>query len=163
MNNNDVLRRVRYIFSFNDKKMMEIFTLAEMQVTREQVCNWLKKDVEEDFQKISDFQLATFLNGMINLKRGKKEGAQTKAENRINNNLIILKLKIALNLQAEAVLEVMSLAGFIISKHELSAFFRKADNKHYRECKSQILRNFLTGLQLKYRVEKVDKTKTAES
>jgi len=38
-----------------------------------------------------------------------------------------------------------------ISKHELSAFFRKPGHKHYRECKDQVFRNFLNGVQLKYR------------
>jgi uncharacterized protein YehS (DUF1456 family) len=62
-----------------------------------------------------------------------------------------MKLKIALNLKAEDVLGILELAEFRISKHELSAFFRKPGHKHYRECKDQILRNFLQGLQLKYR------------
>jgi uncharacterized protein YehS (DUF1456 family) len=62
-----------------------------------------------------------------------------------------MKLKIALNLQAEEVLIMLATAGFQMSKHELSAFFRKSTHKHYRECKDQILRNFLKGMQLKYR------------
>jgi uncharacterized protein YehS (DUF1456 family) len=45
----------------------------------------------------------------------------------------------------------MNLAKFSIGKHELSAFFRKPDHKNYRECKDQVLRNFLKGLELKYR------------
>jgi len=45
----------------------------------------------------------------------------------------------------------LALADLKISKHELSAFFRRPDHKHYRTCKDQILRNFLKGLQLKYR------------
>ena len=69
-----------------------------------------------------------------------------------------MKLKIALNLKAEDVLEIMELAGLSISKHELSAFFRKPDHKHYRQCKDQIMRNFLMGLQLKLRPkEEADK------
>ncbi|NOZ38536.1 MAG: DUF1456 family protein, partial [Gammaproteobacteria bacterium] len=59
--------------------------------------------------------------------------------------------KIALNLKDEDILEIMGLAGLSISKHELSAFFRRPDHKHYRECKDQILRNFLKGMRLKYR------------
>ena len=62
-----------------------------------------------------------------------------------------MKFKIALNLKAEDVLEIMDLAAFGISKHELSAFFRRPGHKHYRACKDQILRNFLKGVQLKYR------------
>ena len=62
-----------------------------------------------------------------------------------------MKLKIALNLKSEDVLEILQLAEFQLSKHELSAFFRKPGHKHYRDCKDQVLRNFLKGLQMKYR------------
>jgi uncharacterized protein YehS (DUF1456 family) len=153
MNNNDVLRRIRFTFNFGDSKMMSLFGLADKQVTREQISDWLKKDDDPAFQECSDTQLAIFLNGLINDKRGKKEGVQPKPEKHLTNNGIFMKLKIALNLKAEDVLEIMNLADFSMSKAELSAFFRKPGHKHYRECKDQILRNFLTGMQLKYRPE----------
>ncbi len=151
MTNNDILRRIRYTFDISDSKMIAIFALADHKVTREQTSNWLKKEEDEAYQVLSDIQLATFLNGFINDKRGKKEGPQHEPEKRLTNNIIFMKLKIALNLQAEDVLKIMAMAGFQMSKHELSAFFRKANHKHYRECKDQILRNFLKGMQLKYR------------
>ncbi|MCH8261669.1 MAG: DUF1456 family protein [Proteobacteria bacterium] len=151
MTNNDILRRLRYIFNFGDSKMIALFGLADHQVTRGQISNWLKKDDDPAYQECSDNQLAIFLNGLINDKRGKKEGAQPEPESHLTNNIIFMKLKIALNLRAEDVLKIMELAGFYMSKHELSAFFRKPGHKHYRECKDQILRNFLKGMQLKYR------------
>jgi uncharacterized protein YehS (DUF1456 family) len=94
---------------------------------------------------------ATFLNGLINQRRGRKDGPQPKPEKSMNNNMVFRKLKIAFDLQAEEILSILSLADINISKHELSAFFRRPDHKHYRVCKDQILRNFLTGLQIKYR------------
>jgi len=151
MTNNDILRRLRYIFDFGDSKMITVFGLADHQVTREQISNWLKKDDDPAYQECNDTLLAIFLNGLINDKRGKKEGAQPEPESHLTNNIIFMKLKIALNLRAEDVLEIVELAGFRMSKHELSAFFRKPGHKHYRECKDQILRNFLKGMQLKYR------------
>ena len=151
MNNNDILRRIRYVFDFGDSKMIAIFDKAGHEVTRGQVSDWLKKDDDPAYQECSDTQLAIFLNGLINDKRGKREGAQPEPEARLNNNIIFMKLKIALNLKAEDVLEILELAEFRLSKHELSAFFRKSGHKHYRECKDQILRNFLQGMQLKYR------------
>jgi uncharacterized protein YehS (DUF1456 family) len=151
MTNNDILRRIRYTFDFNDSKMIAIFGLADHQVTRGQISDWLKKDDDSAYQKCSDTQLAIFLNGLINDKRGKKEGPQPAPEQRLTNNIIFRKLKIALNLKAEDTLEIMTLADLRISKHELSAFFRKPGHKHYRECKDQILRKFLKGVQLKYR------------
>jgi len=88
---------------------------------------------------------------LINDKRGKKEGPQPEPEQRLTNNIVFRKLRIALNLKAEDILEIMDLANVSISKHELSAFFRRTDHKHFRECNDQILRNFLKGVQLKYR------------
>ncbi|OUS29044.1 hypothetical protein A9Q99_10565 [Gammaproteobacteria bacterium 45_16_T64] len=151
MTNNDILRRIRYTFNLNDRKVIAIFASADCEVTRKEISDWLKKDDDPTFTNCSDKQFATFLNGFINLKRGKKEGDQPVPESKLNNNIVFRKLKIALNLQAEDVLEIMVLEGLELSKHELSAFFRKPGHKHYRECKDQIMRNFLNGLQRKYR------------
>jgi len=149
--NNDILRRLRYTFDFSDSKMINLFGLGNLEVTRGQVSDWLKKEDNPGYKNCTDTQLAIFLNGLINDKRGKKEGPQPKPEKRITNNIIFRKLKIALDLKADDVLKIMALANLQISKHELSAFFRKLDHKHYRDCKDQILRNFLKGVQLKYR------------
>ena len=151
MTNNDVLRRLRYIFDFSDSKMIAVFGLADHPVTRAEVSDWLKKDNDPAHQKCSDALLAIFLNGLINDKRGRKEGPQPEPETRLNNNIVFMKLKIALNLKAEDVLQIMGLAKFPISKGELSSFSRRPGHKHYRECKDQILRNFLKGMQFKYR------------
>jgi uncharacterized protein YehS (DUF1456 family) len=131
--------------------MIAIFELADHKVSREQISGWLKKDDDPDYKALTDTQLAIFLNGLINHKRGKKDGPQPAPENSLNNNIIFRKLKIALNLKEEDTLAILELANLRISKHELSAFFRRADHKHYRACKDQVLRNFLKGLQLKYR------------
>jgi len=149
---NDCLRRVRYILDLDDKEVIALFAQAEQRVTRAQVIAWLKKDDDPDYRECSDMMFATFLNGLINQRRGRKDGPQPKPEQSMNNNLVLRKLKIAFNLQAEEILSILSLADLDISKHELSAFFRRPDHKHYRDCKDQILRNFLTGLQIKYRV-----------
>lgn len=151
MTNNDILRRIRYTFDLNDSAMIEVFALADFNTTEEQVVAWLKKEEDADFIKLNDVELAIFLNGFINLKRGKREGEQPQPEQKLNNNMVFQKLRIALNLKAEDILEIMKGSDFNLSKHELSAFFRKPENKHYRECKDQILRNFLMGVQTQLR------------
>lgn len=151
MNNNDILRRLRYTFDFNDTAMIALFGLGGETVTRAEVSDWLKKEDDPAFQTCNDKLFATFLNGIIKDMRGEKEGEQQAAETQLTNNMIFRKLRIALNLQADDVLKIMASVNYILSKHELSAFFRKIDHKHYRICKNQILRNFLNGLQLKYR------------
>ena len=153
MTNNDILRRLRYTFDFNDSKMVSLFGLAGLEVSQEQIIDWLRKEDDPEYQNCADTRLAIFLNGLIIDKRGKRDGPQPVPEKSINNNIIFMKLKIALNLKAEDVLEIMALADLRVSKHELSAFFRRPDHKHYRACKDQILRNFLNGVQIKYRGE----------
>jgi len=149
--NNDILRRLRYTFNFNDSKMIEIFKLADCEVTREQISNWLKKDDDEAYASCGDIQFSTFLNGLISDRRGKQDGPAQKPEAKLTNNIVLRKLKIAFDMKNEDVLAFLSSNGLFISKHELSAFFRRTDHKHYRPCKDQVLRNFLQGLQAKYR------------
>ncbi|MCF7821390.1 MAG: DUF1456 family protein [Mariprofundaceae bacterium] len=154
MTNNDILRRIRYAFDFDDSKMIVLFGAADLDVTREQVSAWLKKDDDPALVELGHSELATFLNGLINDKRGRREGLQPKPEKHLNNNIVFRKLRIALNLKDDEIIEIITLAGRRLGKAELSAFFRKPDHKHYRACLDQVLRNFLTGISLKQRADK---------
>ena len=137
--------------------MVELFALAEHTVTREKISQWLKKDNDSDFVACNDTELATFLNGFINDRRGKRSGPQIVPEKRINNNIILTKLKIALGLQAQDIISLLNDVDFRLSKPELSAFARKVDHKHYRECKDQVIRNLLNAIDNKYHVERTAK------
>jgi len=151
MSNNDILRSIRYTFDINDFLMIEIFGKAGVEVDRSTVANWLKKDDEEEFKPIYDKDLAAFLNGFIIIKRGKKEGKEIVNEKSLSNNQVLRKIKIALSLIDEDMLNMLKAAEFRLSKHELSAFFRNPSQSQYRDCKDQVLRNFLKGLQLTFR------------
>lgn len=153
MNLNDVLRRIRYTFDFDDQKMMEVFASGDLTVERVQVCAWLKSEEDPGFEPIADRQMAQFLNGLINDKRGRREGAQPVPEESLTNNMVLMKLRIALNLQSDDVQAILRETGLVFSKHELSALFRKPGHKHYRYCEDQLLRNFLKGLQQRLRAE----------
>lgn len=151
MHNNAILRSLRYTLNLSDTEMIALFGLAACQVTRSQVSDWLKADDDPAYQQCNDAQLAFFLNGLVLDRRGRKEGAQPRVEKRLSNNIIFRKLRIALDLKDDEILQIMSLAGLSMSKHELSAFFRRPGHKNFRFCKDQILRNFLRGLQVKFR------------
>jgi len=133
--------------------MIEIFKSGGLEVNREQVSAWLKRDDDEDFVGLYDKPLAHFLNGFINEKRGKKDGPQPAAEKTLINNTILRKIKIALNLKDTDMVDILDLADLSVSKHEINAFFRKPEQSQYRKCGDQFLRNFLLGLQLKHRPE----------
>jgi uncharacterized protein YehS (DUF1456 family) len=149
--NNDVLRRLRYAFEYNNNTMSDIMALGGQTPSREQMIGWLSKDDDSDVGVMSDVDLAQFLNGLIVHKRGRKEGPQPEPEQRLNNNIIFRKLKIALDFKDDDIMAMMALADFNLSKPELSAFFRRADHKHFRVCLDQVLRHFLKGIQLKFR------------
>ena len=153
MTNNDILQSICEIFDYNDSEIISIFSLADHEVTREQVSAWLKNNDDPEYQKCSETQLAIFLNGLINYKRGKKEGAQPELKKRLTNNAIFVKLKIALDLKADDIQAIMALTNISLSKHELSALFRKPGHKHYRFCDDEVLEEFLKGVRLKYRPE----------
>jgi len=147
LTNNDIFQLILTTFDLNEQTVIEIFALADFNATQEQVTTWLKTNGDPAFVKLSDTELAVFLNGFINLKRGKREGEQPIPEAHLNNNMIFQKLRIALNLKAEDILNIFEVSDIYFSKHEVSAFFRKPGNKHYKECRDDTLENFLHGIQ----------------
>jgi len=148
MINNDLLRRISTILNFTNEKILSVFELGQCSVTTEQLADIFKEKDEGDYKLLSDGELASFLNGLIIDKRGKKDGPAHQAEQVLTNNLIFNKLKIALALKADEVIATLELADLSLGKYELSAFFRNVNHKHYRECSDDILSTFLKGLKI---------------
>jgi len=76
MNNNDVLRRVRYALSLNDNKVLKIWDFGGHKIQREDIPTLFTKEDEEGYQETSDEMLNAFLDGLIVLKRGVKNNVQ---------------------------------------------------------------------------------------
>lgn len=99
--------------------------------------------------------LGHFLNGLIYHRRGKDENRPApEVEDRINNNIIFKKLRVAFELKDVDLLEIYQSVDFRVSKPELSAIFRNPEHKNYRECGDQLLRYLLKGLTLRLRGNK---------
>jgi uncharacterized protein YehS (DUF1456 family) len=175
VDNNDILIRVRYALDIKNKDMLEVFKLGGIELSKEELLLILTKskddyhddadnfdDVEanEENIKCDNIMLESFLNGFIIFKRGKQDPtpgqperpALTIKNNERVNNMLLKKLKIALALTSEDMLDILEKAGFIITRGELSALLRKEGHKNYKECGDQNARNFLKGLAIKYRV-----------
>jgi uncharacterized protein YehS (DUF1456 family) len=150
LTNNDIFRRLRYALDLHDPDLIEIFTLVGAPLERAVIIGLLKKEGDPECVECSDQTLISFLDGLIIKRRGKKEesDAQVKPVHLpLSNNLVLKKIRIALELQEGDLIAIMSKAGIEISRHELSALFRNRDNKNYKECGDQFLRNFLSGLK----------------
>lgn len=102
MLSNDILRSVRYILKANNNDLVRILALGNVEATAEQIAVWLRKEDEEGFQRCPDIVLSSFLNGLIYEKRGKDESAPAlEPERRINNNIVLKKLRIAFSLKTD--------------------------------------------------------------
>lgn len=152
MINNDVLRSVRYILALNDVKMAAIVKLDDFDVDAAAMKAYTVKEGEEGFEKCPDEVMAHFLNGLVFFKRGKDDKFPAPAlELPITNNLVLKKLRVAFELKDIDLHQIFTAVDFRISKPELSALFRKPDNKNYRPCGDQMLRYFLKGLAMRIR------------
>ena len=64
----------------------------------------------------------------------------------MSNNDILKKLRVALHLRNDQIVEILKLVDFKITTSELGAFFRADDHPNFKPLGDQILRNFLNGL-----------------
>lgn len=170
MDNNDLLIRLRYALDIKNNDMIKIFKLGGINVSKDEVIKILTRtsdsyyedyddfeDDEEDNIKCDNKMLDSFLDGFIIFKRGKQKDTLNKPKkltllsNNNVNNVFLKKLKIALTLTSDDVLEIFDVAGIDVSKSELTAIFRKEGHKNYKECGDKFARNFLKGLALKHR------------
>ncbi|HOX32489.1 MAG TPA: DUF1456 family protein [Spirochaetales bacterium] len=162
MDNNDVLRRLRYALNITDLKLIELFALAGREIGRPELEGLFKREEEAGFLPCPDELARLFLEGLVISRRGKREtpepgpGKQAapaagRKRSRLTNNEILKSLRVALELKDEDILAILRLAGVEIAKPELSALFRKPEHHNYRPCGDQFLRNFLAGLTARYR------------
>lgn len=152
MTNNAILRSIRYLLNVPDAKLAEIFALGGVDVPPELVTAFLMNETEEGYFGCDDRTMAHFLNGLVVYRRGKDETRPPPPmELPITNNIVLKKLRVAFELKDEDLHQILTAAGFTVTKPELSAFFRKAGHPHYRPCGDQFLRNFLKGLTFRVR------------
>jgi uncharacterized protein YehS (DUF1456 family) len=147
MLNNDVLRSIRYTLDASDGRIVQILADGGHTATIDEVRAYLRPEDSEGAVKMDDATMARFLDGLVISLRGKDDKHPAPPlEPRVTNNVVLKKLRVAFNLKEADLFAVFAAAECKISKPELSAFFRKADNPHYRPCNDQYLRYFLKGL-----------------
>lgn len=153
MDNNSILRRLRYALNASDDEMVKIFGLGGWTLTGAQVRALMAREDEAGAVECSDAVLSNYLDGLILHRRGpRKPGAPAPVSSApLTNNLVLKKLRIAMNLREQDMLRLLKAGGQPLSRGELTALFRNPKHKHYRPCGDQILRNFIKGLTLSNR------------
>lgn len=152
MANNDILRTIREALNLDDGATLQIFKAAGLEIGQSTIDAFSKTAEEDGYIPCSNPIMGFFLDGLIIRNRGQQEGSPLPAANplqELTNNAILKKLRIALDLKEEDLLGIFKLADIVISKHEVTALFRKQGNKHYKECTGQLLGGFIKGLGLR--------------
>ncbi len=152
--NNTVLRRLRYALKISEKALVGVFAKADFEIRPFLLRAYLHKEDHEGFVECPDEVIEAFLDGLIVDRRGKREpkpGEKPPPKEKLTNNVILRKIRIALELKESDMLEMMKMVKRPVSRSELSALFRKTTQRNFRPCGNQFLRYFLTGLTKRLR------------
>jgi uncharacterized protein YehS (DUF1456 family) len=151
---NDIFRRLRYALDASEDDIVRIYSHQGHTVKPAAVTALLKKEDKEGYVACTHIDMELFLDGLITERRGARDpNAPPRPPTRkpLTNNMVLKKLRIAMDFKETDMLAVLKLGGMEISSSELSALFRKESHRHHRECGDQMLRNFLNGLSAKLR------------
>lgn len=150
MTHNHIIKQVRDAFTLDEATLLEIFQLSDPEVTPEDVADILKDETEPGFVLCSDAGMELFLDGLITYKRGpSKTKRESKPAVEMSNNMILKKLRIALNLKDDDMLALFKSAGITLSKSELTPFFRQEGKPNYKRCSDKMLKGFLKAIALR--------------
>ena len=144
---NDILYKITRALSLDEESILKAYALEGLEMDPKHLQNLLVKRVDKDFELCSFEELGVFLDGLVMLKRGpspKKSNNDEVVE--LTNNLILKKLRIALELKEPETEIIFGLGDVTLSKQELKSLFRKEGHKNFKACPDELLIAFLDGL-----------------
>jgi len=144
---NEILFRIQKALNLSIKDMLEAYRLENYKMLEPHLKDILKRRQDKGFMLCSYEELGVFLDGLIVLKRGltskKKDNDETVE---LTNNLIVKKLRIALELKEFEIEIIFGLVDIKLTKQQLSSLFRKEGHKNFKPCSSELLMAFIEGL-----------------
>jgi len=143
---NKILQRIAKALYFNVNDIVHIYELEEFPKSKDEIRALLQDEHSKKFKEASYEDLGIFLDGLVSKKRGKLDKANEE-EQALSNNLILKKLRVALNLKSHEMVMIFALVDIEISPSQINAFFRKEGHKNYRPCSDKMLFDFLDGLE----------------
>lgn len=144
---NDILFKIKTALSLDNETIIKAYTLVEYEMSQERLTDILKKRQDKGYAEATYEELGLFLDGLILLKRGK--ASTTKDEDEVfelTNNLILKKLRVALELKEAELVILFALAEVTITKRQIGSLFRKEGGKNFKACSDELLLSFLEGL-----------------
>ena len=147
MTTNDILHRIQTALHLSPEEIIAIFALEAMPMEPTHLKAITAKAGSEGAEVCSYEELGTFLDALIHHKRGTiTNPPPANAEIVLDNNLILKKLRIALQLKDPEILIIFGLAERDMSISRIKDFFRNPAHSKYRLCSDAVLNDFLIGL-----------------
>lgn len=144
---NEILYRIQKALNLTKEEMLEAYKLESYNMKPAHLESLLKRRQDDDFKVATYEELGVFLDGLVSLKRGpspKKPHDDEAVE--LTNNLILKKLRIAMELKEPEIEIIFGLAEVELSKQQLASLFRKDGHKNFKACSDALLLAFLDGL-----------------
>ena len=154
---NEILYHIQKAINLSIEEMLAIYKLEADDMSEVHLDSLLKRRQEKGFMLCSYEELGIFLDGLVTFKRGpstKKSNDNEVVE--LTNNLILKKLRIALELKEAETEIIFGLADAELTKQQLASLFRKEGHKNFKECSDKLLMAFLEGLDEFYYVGDID-------
>ncbi len=147
MTNNYILTSIMNSLKLTKVDVLKSYKLVDKKIAQEDVDDILREASDEKFILLSDEGFELFLNGFIAYKRGPSDKKAKKQKIYFSNNIILKKLKIALDLKDEDIIEIFANDGLEITKSQLTAYFRRDGHINYRKCSDSLLKRFIKGCE----------------
>ena len=153
---NEILYRIQKALNLSMEDMLEAYKLEGYKMDGVHLDALLKRRQETGFELCSYEELGLFLDGLVTLKRGPSPKKDDNQVVELTNNLILKKLRIALELKEAETEIIFGLAEVELTKQQLASLFRKESHKNFKPCSGELLMSFLEGLDEFYYVGDVD-------
>lgn len=152
MDNNAILRSLRFALRLQDEEVARLFGLGGWQLSLVEAQARMGREGEPGAVYCVNDALGAFLDGLILERRGPPPaGRAAPPPVPLTNNEVLKKIRVALQMKEDDVVEVLALSDLRLSKGEVRALFRNPAHPNHRPAGNQLVRRFLRGLTLKLR------------
>jgi uncharacterized protein YehS (DUF1456 family) len=155
---NDILFKIKTALHLDSEMILKAYSLVEYEMNPERLDSILKKRQDKGYKEATYEELGLFLDGLVLFKRGERTSPKNDEEIvELTNNLILKKLRVALELKEPELVIIFALAEISITKRQIGSLFRKEGGKNFKLCSDELLLGFLEGLdEFYYNGEEVE-------
>ncbi|CAA6800147.1 MAG: Unknown protein [uncultured Sulfurovum sp.] len=147
MQTNDILFKLKTALSLENEQIIEAYKLADFEMTEERLVSIMKRRQDKGFEEATFEELGVFLDGLVLLKRGPSDKVANEDDVvELTNNLILKKVRVAMELKEPELVILFALAEVTLTKRQIGSLFRKEGTKNFKACSDELLNAFLEGL-----------------